>query len=83
MNGYADLFNAPARDDYETVLRGSYNWIEAFIKARGYSPTILEIHQARGLSYEMARRQVLAMERRGWIAPRYGLMRNIQLKGMG
>ncbi len=81
MPGYRDLFSAPARDDYDAVLRASYNWIEAFIEERGHSPTILELHQGRGITYDMARKQILAMERRGWIAPRHGLMRNIQIKG--
>ncbi len=71
-----------ARTDYDAPLRASYNWIEAFIKERGHSPTILEIHQGRGITYDMARRQVIAMERRGWIAERHGLKRNIQLKGI-
>jgi hypothetical protein len=80
MGEYSDLFKATG-DDSESVLRSTYQWLEAFIDKRRYSPTIFEIAKALGVSYPTARARLVKMEQRGWLS-RDSRLRSIELKGI-
>lgn len=86
MHGYNDLINSLARpsphlDDSEAALRTTYRWIEASIDQRRYSPTIFEIAEGLGISYDAARTRLVKMEQRRWIS-RDGRMRSVVLRGL-
>ena len=63
------------------ALAITYAYIEGFVTRHGYRPTIFEIAQGRGLSYQAARRQLEIMQYWGWIY-RDGCKRGIELRGI-
>ncbi len=63
------------------ALHITYTWIEAFIKKHHHPPTIFEIAEGLGISYQVARLRLIAMERQGAIY-RDSRKRSIELRGI-
>ena len=86
MSGYNDLIDSlarpsPAPDDGESALRSTYRWIEAFMARAHYSPTLFEIAQGMGISYQTARSRRGKMAERRWLSCD-GKKRSIVLLGI-